>query len=441
MRDQFMADFSICIPTYNRSGLLRQCLEHLARDADMGFEIIVGDNASTDATEAVVRDLAPRFPTFVYLRHKTNIGFARNMDAVLRRATRKYLYVLSDDDLVFVDGLRLAGSVLDGNQDVSPVVGKYLSLRQVDARLTMAYHDATALTIGQGGYQALLDNVTICDGHPIMRRDVFQRHGAYLDRTGTLMPLYFNLLRHGKIVAVNRPFFQHLTNSESLTSRMSEAAFLDMVNADFEIALADCRADLNDNALEDSRRNFMRLMYFQAARMSIGRKQFYLVWLFLKRMVAIDPSQEALMVRAEAEFIHDFLVERLTTLIADGQYGDVFYSAAPATELVVSILAQALPGVRFARLEGPGGPSGFYLRQGPAPAGGWHGCGIAIEDLCDQVRLTRHGARLTVRGERLGFDFIDAGINHVAVQAVQSFDVLTAPYWEIASTETQGRTN
>lgn len=440
MRDQLMANFSICIPTYNRSALLRQCLEHLARDADMGFEIIVGDNASTDATEAVVRELSPRFPAFVYLRHKTNIGFARNMDAILRRATREYLYVLCDDDLVFVDGLRVAGSVLDGNPDVSAVVGKYLSLRRVDANLTMTYHDATASTIPRGAYQVLLDNITITDGHPIMRREVYHKHCTYLDRTGALMPLYFNLLRHGNIVAVDRPFFQHLANSESLTGRMSDAAFLDMTNADFELALGDCRADLNDNALEDARRNFMRLMYFQAARMAIGRKQQYLVWLFLKRMAALDPGQETLMVRAEAAFIHDFLLERLTTLIADGQYGDVVYSAAPTTELVVSILARTLTEVRFARFEEPGDARGFHLRDGRSPAGGWQGCGVAIEDLCDQVRLTRHGARLAVRDGRLALDFIDAGINHTAMQAVPSFEVLTAPYWEIASTETQGRT-
>jgi hypothetical protein len=219
---------------------------------------------------------------------------------------------------------------------------------------------------------------------------------------------------------------------------MSDAAFLDMTNADFEIALGDCRADLNANALEDSRRHFMRLMYFQAARMSVGRKQFYLVWLFLKRMAALDPGQEPLMVRAEAAFIHDFIVDRLKTMIADGQYGEVSYSAAPATELAVSILAPALPDARFVRREVLGGSAGFHLRDGRAAAGSWQSCGIAIEDLCDQVRLTLHGARLTVRDGRLSLDFIDAGISQLAAQAVPSFEVLNAPYSEFVSAATQG---
>jgi len=46
---------SVVIATFNRAGLLRDCLEHLARQRfEDGDEIIVADNGSTDDTAGVV---------------------------------------------------------------------------------------------------------------------------------------------------------------------------------------------------------------------------------------------------------------------------------------------------------------------------------------------------------------------------------------------------
>lgn len=429
MTDAMMREFSICIPSYNRAEMLRLCLDHLAASAHLGFEVVIGDNASPDHTQTVVHEFADRFPHFQYLRHATNIGFARNMDSVLRRATRKYLYILSDDDIVFIEALRLAGTILDSNPDVVAVVGKYLSLRQLDVAIGMNYDDATASIIHQGAYQALLDNMYVCDGHPILRRELFIRHLTYLDRTGTLTPLYFNLLRHGKIVVVDRPFFQHLTNSESLTTRMAEPSFLDMVNADLELALVDCDG-LRPNALETARRDFLRLIYFQATRMSLGRGDYYLVWLFLRRMAAIDPTSEPLMLRAETEFIHDFLVQRLAALIRDGQYDVCRFAPTPRVLQLLPGLRRAVPSVEF-RTESPVADLlVFYLDDEGSDLAAGGRPGIALEDLCGQCRLTRRAAHLSEKGGRLTLTFADEDVDRLAFAAGPNFDVLRAPYSE-----------
>ena len=48
----------VVIPTYNRVDLLRDCLEHLARQ-DEPHRVIVVDNGSSDGTVEMVRE---RFP-------------------------------------------------------------------------------------------------------------------------------------------------------------------------------------------------------------------------------------------------------------------------------------------------------------------------------------------------------------------------------------------
>ena len=47
---------SICIPTYNRSGYLEQCLESIVHQERFDeIEVIISDNCSTDDTEAVCK--------------------------------------------------------------------------------------------------------------------------------------------------------------------------------------------------------------------------------------------------------------------------------------------------------------------------------------------------------------------------------------------------
>ncbi len=85
-----MKKFSICIPTFNRAHTLRICLSYLAGFSSKDFELIIGDNCSSDNTAEVVSEFADIFPHMIYVQRKENIGFARNMDSILRIATREY---------------------------------------------------------------------------------------------------------------------------------------------------------------------------------------------------------------------------------------------------------------------------------------------------------------------------------------------------------------
>src|SRR5256885_13878895 len=74
---------SICIPTRNRAELLRLTLESLDRQtisADR-FEVIVGDDGSTDETVAMLGGLRPRYPLTWRRVTRSGPGAARNAAA------------------------------------------------------------------------------------------------------------------------------------------------------------------------------------------------------------------------------------------------------------------------------------------------------------------------------------------------------------------------
>lgn len=432
-----MIDFSICIPSFNRAPLLRRCLAHLAAFEDTRFEVLVGDNASTDGTALVVEEFSPRFTHLVYLRHAENIGFARNMDALLRRATRPFIYILNDDDMVFEQALALAASVMHGTPSVVAVIGQYLSLRQLDDTLRIDYSGAVATLVPKGAQAALLQNLSICDGHPILRREVFERHCAYLDRTGTLIPLYFTLLAHGDLCVIDKPFFQHLTNGNSLTSRMAEAWFLDMANADIELAVASCLERLPPEALAQARQKLLHTLYFQAARMSVGQKSPYLLWMFLRRLTALGQPDDALLLKCEHHFMHDLLVQRITTILRDTQVATVHVVGSPTLDAVLGEVRQNLP----------------LLHCVPFNAAAAHGAGdcvlgadrlpqqdadvdarqLVLGELFDQLRLTQQPARLAVNGARVVVHYATAEGQAGLVAPSHAFTVICAPYSEITA--------
>jgi glycosyltransferase involved in cell wall biosynthesis len=423
---------SICIPTYNRAVELEQCLEHLCTFADQSFEVIIGNNCSSDHTDQVVATYAQRLPNLIYLRHDKNLGFARNMDAILRRASRDYLYILNDDDIVFENALDLAIHLMR-DTEVMGVVGSYYSLRRLNTELTVSFDDAVVTTIGCNAYASLLDNLNLCDGHPILRRSLFQRHCSYLDRTSTLIPLYFKLISLGKVLAVNKPFFQHRTTGESLTARMAESWFLDMANADIELAMQQSLNYVSADVLPKVRQRLLHTLYFQAARMSISRNQHYLLWFFLQRLRGIGALGDDIAVLCEFHFLHDMLMERIQRQVKDTQQKRLLVvknSLCNALALNwgadVTVCDNKNQAIELRTAEDT-----VWLDEWPLEASDTLPAGVSILiDSLNQVRLTQLPCQLSVVEGRLHMHFSQPEVQKILSEPNQGFQILCAPYSE-----------
>jgi len=93
---------SICIPTYNRSGPLDECLGSLSSIAScylQQLEIVISDNASTDTTREIVEKYQESLG-LRYFRNSENIGPDRNIETVTRLGTADYLWIFGDDDVL-----------------------------------------------------------------------------------------------------------------------------------------------------------------------------------------------------------------------------------------------------------------------------------------------------------------------------------------------------
>lgn len=109
---------SIGLPVYNGANYLAESLDSLLSQSYQDFELIISDNASTDATPDVCRRYARQDPRIRYFRQPRNIGSAGNHNFTIVKATGELYKSASHDDLYGPGLLERCVDALDRSPDV-----------------------------------------------------------------------------------------------------------------------------------------------------------------------------------------------------------------------------------------------------------------------------------------------------------------------------------
>ena len=116
MVNQELPHVSVGLPVYNGERYLRQAIESIQSQTDL--ELIISDNASTDATEGICREYATRDPRVRYYRSDQNRGAAWNHNRVVELARGEYFKRQCHDDYCDTTFLEKCLAVIHSNPDV-----------------------------------------------------------------------------------------------------------------------------------------------------------------------------------------------------------------------------------------------------------------------------------------------------------------------------------
>ncbi|OBR65723.1 hypothetical protein A7K91_14260 [Paenibacillus oryzae] len=140
---------SICIPTYNRANHLEHCLDSIYSQIGNNelFEVIVSDNASTDATPEIAQRYAARYSNMKYIRNAKNIGADPNIFQVMKLARGKFVKIQGDDDFYVEGTLYPLLNVVHSHGDCGVI---HIYVRNGDGRIwtgegMSAYLEATSI--------------------------------------------------------------------------------------------------------------------------------------------------------------------------------------------------------------------------------------------------------------------------------------------------------
>lgn len=121
---------SVVMMTFNREALVARALDHiLSQKTAFPFEVVVGDDASTDGTRSILEAYKDRFPGQIKLRYaEKNEGVCQNFAKTYALCTGKYIATCDSDDY-WVDSYKLARQVgfLEANLDYSLVTTGYVA--------------------------------------------------------------------------------------------------------------------------------------------------------------------------------------------------------------------------------------------------------------------------------------------------------------------------
>jgi glycosyltransferase involved in cell wall biosynthesis len=205
---------SIGLPVYNGARFLEETLESIITQSFTDFELIISDNASTDATPEICQRFSARDPRVRYFRSQENLGAAKNYNRVFELSRGRYFKWNGHDDPLAPTLLERCVAALEQdativlafggpspiNEHGLPVRLNHLTAARLNNRPGLASHDPRV---------RFFACVVAPAGHPVgplfgvIRSDVLRQTallGPYISHD---LPLLAELALHGR--------FQQLT--------------------------------------------------------------------------------------------------------------------------------------------------------------------------------------------------------------------------------------
>jgi glycosyltransferase involved in cell wall biosynthesis len=121
---------SFVVPVYNMQAFVADCLNSIfAQEGNHDYEVIVIDDASTDASIEVIAMFED--PRIRLIRHRENLGAARTITEGLCAARGAYVARIDPDDRYRSHFLNRTIDILDRHPDVGLVYGRIASIDKV----------------------------------------------------------------------------------------------------------------------------------------------------------------------------------------------------------------------------------------------------------------------------------------------------------------------
>ena len=112
---------SICIPNFNRGKYLNNCLNSilLAKSkSSLKFEICISDNGSKENISSIINIYKSKGLNIHYKKSNKNLGFGLNFYKVVKMAKGEFIWLIGNDDLLYIDALKKIENLFKKNKNV-----------------------------------------------------------------------------------------------------------------------------------------------------------------------------------------------------------------------------------------------------------------------------------------------------------------------------------
>lgn len=111
------SSIGIGVPVFNGEDHLVDCLRSIAQQDHDELDVVISDNASTDATEEICRDFVAADGRFRYVRQPDNLGAAGNYNFVMHHSRGDLYKMAAHDDMLGPGFLRSCTEALEARPE------------------------------------------------------------------------------------------------------------------------------------------------------------------------------------------------------------------------------------------------------------------------------------------------------------------------------------
>jgi len=165
--------FSVVVPCHDYGHLLERAVESVMRQPQRDLELLILDDGSTDATDAVARGLVDRHPSIRHLRHE-NRGPAATRNRGIDESRGRHLVFLDADDELDEGALGRVAELVRADPGTRVVVGGFTSVDEQGARTYVPARPLPAEGV-ERFRRYVTKRVPLANGAVFFHREVFDR--------------------------------------------------------------------------------------------------------------------------------------------------------------------------------------------------------------------------------------------------------------------------
>lgn len=157
---------SVCMPVYNASQYICECIESILSQSFTDFELLIVDDGSTDDSVNIIRSYSDTRIRLIENKH----DYIASLNLLLQEAQGKYIARMDADDIMLPNRLQMQYEFMEGHADVDVVGGEYV----INDESIQIFPVNKRITIFD-----MLDHCCLVHPSVMMRKSSLQTHGLY----------------------------------------------------------------------------------------------------------------------------------------------------------------------------------------------------------------------------------------------------------------------
>lgn len=178
---------SVVTPNYNGERFLRTFLESLNDDSEYIGEVIIIDNASSDASLDYLKNNEFNFP-LVLVENIENLGFAPAVNQGIRKAKNELIFSINNDTEVKKGSIKALIDLITSSDDIFSVQAKMLQYNNKnliddvgDEYNLLAWTKKTGENHPSSDYEEVVEIFSSCAGAAMYRKSILKELGVFDD--------------------------------------------------------------------------------------------------------------------------------------------------------------------------------------------------------------------------------------------------------------------